>query len=613
MNRRAATLCTAALLIAASAAANVLPIYIEDNHAGTFYWLAQHIDLDQPCTLILFDAHSDASGIFDSDKIRDALRNVTSSQERQALLDRWRQTGGVQCFNWIEPLMPAPIARVIWVPGEKLSAPEIRERTQQATALLDGHLEASPRKSGPLRESYIVSDFDGLQKHLNPNQPLVVTIDLDYFAGLSVAEQATGFERIWNFVIEQSNLRGITFAISRPYLKNADEAHRLLMLALTAALSLPTAQIEFEPFLTVANDHSNLAKKLTARGEKLPVFDLSPAPQELRARILSERQRIVVRHDNLRWQQLLRSWNDEAPQLHLQVKGRQCSTDNVWRIPADEQAEIELTTEPWTAKPEKIEWFALTPKYLRCNLTDLSIDQVGFVANAASHPAWTELLIGHHDSALSITKIDNLFDRQLHCGSLRLRARAVVDGKIRETPVLELRRFLGSGFRAAVTEQFGLPYLFGSGGLAENSNTGPETNLGADCANFVVYALRRQGQRIPWSDPKRLRDHLDLVARSAALGTAKISAEDLNRGAIVHLGTHVAAIMEDQQPVGILDQNDLVAHQLGGTPEILTLGKLLQNRRKNCFDLLSCAAGKARGDTCLWWRRDARSQLRSKD
>ncbi len=56
----------------------VLPVYIEDNHAGTFYWLAQNIDLDQSYTLILFDAHSDASGIFDSDKIRDALRNVAS-------------------------------------------------------------------------------------------------------------------------------------------------------------------------------------------------------------------------------------------------------------------------------------------------------------------------------------------------------------------------------------------------------------------------------------------------------------------------------------------------------------------------------------------------------
>src|SRR5205823_12806599 len=153
MTARALVLCTAALLVAASplpAGASILPIYIEDNHAGTFYWLAQNVDLDQPCTLILFDAHSDASGIFDSDKIREALRKVPSPQDRQVLLDRWRHAGGVQCFNWIEPLMPAPIARVIWVPAEKLSATEISERAQGATALLHGHLEVAPRKSGSL-------------------------------------------------------------------------------------------------------------------------------------------------------------------------------------------------------------------------------------------------------------------------------------------------------------------------------------------------------------------------------------------------------------------------------------------------------------------------------
>ena len=585
MNQRATALCTAALLVVATATAKVLPIYIEDNHAGTFYWLAQKLDLDQPCTLILFDAHSDASGIFDSDNIRNALRNVASSRDRQALLAHWRSNGTVQCFNWIEPLMPAPIARVIWVPAGEFSTSEVDKRKQEATALLDGHLEAAPRKSGSLRESYVVSDFHNLDKHINPNQPLVVTIDLDYFAGLSATEQEIAFARIWNFVIERPNLRAITFAISRPYLKDEDEAYRLLELTLTAVISLPTAQVEFEPFQTVANDHSNLAKELMINGKKLPVFDLAQTPQELRARILSERQRILVGHDTTHWEQLLGTWNDEAPQLHLQVKDRQPSTDKVWRILADQPAEIELVAEPWTTKSEKIEWFALTPKYLRCNLTDLSTDQVGFVANAASRPAWNELPIDYHDSALPISKLDNLFDPQWHCGSLRLRACAVVDGKIRETPVLELRRFIGTGFRSAITEQFGLPYLFGSGELSEDSDTGPETNLGADCANFVVYALRRQGQRVPWSDPKRLREDLDLVTRSATPGTARISAEDLQRGVIVHLGTHVAAVMEDRQPVGILSENDLVAHQLGGAPEILTLGELLKERRKNCFDL----------------------------
>jgi Bacterial capsule synthesis protein PGA_cap len=588
MKQRAAGICFAALLAAASPAATAakdLPIYIEDNHAGTFYWLAKNIDLDKTYTLLLFDAHSDASGIFDSDKIRYALRSVASTQDRQKLLDRWRGKGAVQCFNWIEPLMPAPIEKVIWVPAEKLSASQISERRQQATALLDGHLEAAPRKSGTLREAYVVSDFEHLEKEIERTERLIVTIDLDYFAGLTAAEQEQAFARIWNFVIERPNLCAITFAISRPYLNSEHEADRLLKLALRSAVSLPTARIEFEPFLTVANDHSDLAKKLMMKGEKPPTFDVAQITQELRARILSERKRINVRYDSARWQGLLRTWNDEAPQLHLEVKDREPSTDDVWRIRVDDSAEVQLAVEPWTVKPEKVEWFALTPKFWRCNLTDLSADQVGFVANAAPRPAWNELAIDCHDSVLPMTKIENLFDRQLHCGSVRLRARAVVDGKVRETPVMELRRFTGSGFRAALTEQFGLPYLFGSGQLSEASDTGPETNLGADCANFVVYALRRQGQRIPWSDPKQFRQRLDLIARSTTACALRITAEDLQRGTIVHLGTHVAAVIEDRNPIGILDENDLVAHQLPVAPELVTLGELLRQRGKNRFDL----------------------------
>jgi poly-gamma-glutamate synthesis protein (capsule biosynthesis protein) len=481
--------------------------------------------------------------------------------------------------------MPAPIEKVIWVPAEKLSPSQTREHRLHATALLDGHLEAAPRKSGSLREAYVVSDFEHLEKEINRSERLIITIDLDYFAGLGAGEQEQAFSRIWNFVIERPNVRAITFAISRPYLKSEDDADRLLKLALTSALSLPTAQIEFEPFLTVANDHSNLAKKLMVKGEKPPAFDVAQSTQALRAQILSARERIGVRQNSGRWQQLLRSWEDEAPRLHLEVKNREPSTDNVWRVPANESADIELVVEPWTAKPEKIEWFALAPKFWRCNLTDLSADQVGFVANAAPRPAWNELAIDCHDSVLPMTKIENLFDRQYHCGAVRLRVRAIVEGKVRETSVMELRKFIGSGFRAAVTEQFGLPYLFGSGELSEGSDTGPEANLGADCANFVVYALRRQGQRIPWSDPKQLRQHLNLVARAASPGIAKITAEDLQRGTIVHLGTHVAAVIKDRNPIGILDENDLVAHQLPVAPEIVTLGQLLRQRGKARFDL----------------------------
>src|SRR5215216_2706858 len=119
--------------------------------------------------------------------------------------------------------MPAPIKKVVWVPAENLSASQISEHRQQATALLDGHLEAAPRKSGSLREAYVVSDLEHLEKQIDPNQRLIVTIDLDYFAGLTAAEQEQAFARVWDFVIERPNLRAITFAISRPYLKSEDD------------------------------------------------------------------------------------------------------------------------------------------------------------------------------------------------------------------------------------------------------------------------------------------------------------------------------------------------------------------------------------------------------
>ena len=105
------------------ASSSQLPIYIEDSHAGSFYFLAEHLDLDLPHTLLLFDAHSDASPIFNSDAIRAAIR---SSDGSPAIKDRfrgWREYGKIQCYNWIEPLMPCPLAQVIWVTSASANPP----------------------------------------------------------------------------------------------------------------------------------------------------------------------------------------------------------------------------------------------------------------------------------------------------------------------------------------------------------------------------------------------------------------------------------------------------------------------------------------------------------
>jgi hypothetical protein len=564
------------LIVAASRCAGAgpitLPIYLEDSHAGSFYWLAGQLDLDEEHTLIHFDAHTDASGIYDSDQIRERLRRVSSLEERGELLQRWREKGAIQCYNWIEPLMPAPISNVLWVRRNRVSEREAREQ-------LDGHLEAAPRASGSFRDRYRVVEFDRLRAQLKEAGPIVVTIDLDYFADVPPNRRAAEFERVWKFVVECKNLRAVTIAISRPYLKSDEQADDLVRLALAASLSLPTATIQFEPFATVGNDRSLRAREFQRRKEEVPAFRLANVSKELRALLVANRDRIAVQTNPEDWGRQLEMWEKETPPVRLAVRDHEPSTDRTWRLPAGEDAQIELETD---AAITGIEWVALVPEYGRCNLTDDGSDQTRFAVGAPPRPRWREIKLVGSRRALPLGVA---YPPSRGFGAVRVKARVEMNGRLLETPVIEVRRFAGAGFRAALTEQFGLPYLFGSGELRAGDETGPETGFGADCANFVVYALRRQGYPVPWSNPKQLKKYLEPVAQNLRPGQGKVDAATIDAGLIVHLGSHVAVVMEDRPPLGVLGDGDRVAHQLEGVPEILSLGRLLASRKADRFDL----------------------------
>ena len=338
----------------AAAAPITLPIYIEDSHAGSFYWLAEQLDLDEEYTLIHFDAHSDASAIFDSDKLRERLRRVASLEERRQLLERWRETGVIQCFNWIEPLMPGPIPKMIWVPQRDVAKTKARTLQHEAVDFFDGHLEAAPRGSGSFRERCRVMGFDQLRASLKEDGPVVITIDLDYFAGVPASVQAREFERVWKFVSECRNLRAVTFAISRPLPNGGRAAESLLRLALTASLSLPTATIQFEPS---KRPQRPIAARpgIALAGKGSAGFRADKRFRKLRAILLANRGRITVRTKAAAWEKLLGEWEKEAPAVRLALKNREPSTDNIWRLPVAEEAELELQSEPWDAAIGKIE------------------------------------------------------------------------------------------------------------------------------------------------------------------------------------------------------------------------------------------------------------------
>ena len=189
------------------------------------------------------------------------------------------------------------------------------------------------------------------------------------------------------------------------------------------------------------------------------------------------------------------------------------------------------------------------------------------------------------------------FDPATGLGSLRLSAEIErEDGSRVGTNTLSICRVRGSGFLRGLSEQFNRPYVYGSGLLrAQDGSTGPDTGLGADCTNFLIAGLRRDGWQVPWGNPAQFRRSLEPEAvgavclgldgrargedqQAVALGDAEIA-----QGVFVDFGPHMAALWEDREPRGVLDGNDLVVHQLEGRPEVLPLRELLGRRPSPCF------------------------------
>jgi len=146
-------------------------------------------------------------------------------------------------------------------------------------------------------------------------------------------------------------------------------------------------------------------------------------------------------------------------------------------------------------------------------------------------------------------------------------------------PPIEIRIRNRDGFLGSLSECFGMPYVFGVGGVETGDLSGVETGWGSDCANFLIHAWRRNGRSLSWGDPSRLRSQLSLKAKDlSAEDRPEISQEEIEAGIAIDFGSHVAAVWEDREPLGVLDGDDLVAHHLGGFPEIVPLKNLTATR-----------------------------------
>ncbi|MEZ5326370.1 MAG: CapA family protein [Verrucomicrobiales bacterium] len=561
-----------------------LSIYLADNHARTFDFLARNCSLDEPHALLLIDAHSDASRLGTADDIRDGLRQVISLAERRRRIDGWVDNGSVQAFNWIEPLMPRPIDHVCWVPGASLTSQEIDAFESEAREQLDANLDHRPRADGAFAARFRVTDLAHLGELDLGGIPVIASIDLDYFAGLAVDKLDASFQDVWEAVLAIPDLRYVTFAISRPWLTDDAEAHRLLELALRAVLTIDNANVQFEPFATEGPDRSENAKSLLREGMLPPRYDIETAPSTLRHLLRDSRSRLVVEHDTGRFDALLDQWRGGQPEFQVVLDGVQPSADGIVRVSTDLQTPLRVVAPPGIAI-ERVRWLASEPEHAVYNVLPGLLSGKEFTGDAATgFVRRKERLIaeieGDDQWAAPVWKA--LADDETGWGEIQLRAMvAWMDaasgrGETPAPPVILRLSPAGIGeFRTALAEQFNRPYVFGAGFFARGDLTGPEAGDGNDCANFLIAAMRRTGRPVSWGNPAQLRPWLKVWSQGIRpADLAAIPDGALEAGYIVHFGNHATALWQDRPPLGKLDANDILAHHLGGKPELISFGDL---------------------------------------
>lgn len=127
-----------------------------------------------------------------------------------------------------------------------------------------------------------------------------------------------------------------------------------------------------------------------------------------------------------------------------------------------------------------------------------------------------------------------------------------------------------------LTELYGQPYIWASAGITDASHQS-ERLEGADCADFVVYGMRRLGKNIAYTWTGGLPDLTKLLG-AGTRGTDGIYRDKAGTpipsgkpGDILLFPRHVGVLVEDRGTIGVLDDKDVIVHALFDTPHELAI------------------------------------------
>jgi hypothetical protein len=173
-------------------------------------------------------------------------------------------------------------------------------------------------------------------------------------------------------------------------------------------------------------------------------------------------------------------------------------------------------------------------------------------------------------------------------GTMRYQIEVIQAGRTIASAGIDARRGRGAGgltddvhrislrrddtYLGYLTELYGQPYIWASAGTTNRSHQS-ERLEGCDCADFVVYGRRRMGEDVPYTWTGQLPEVSRLLAKGNR-DTDGVFRDARGKplpftgvGDLILFPRHVGVLTVDREPLGILDDGDLMMHSLFDTPK----------------------------------------------
>ena len=346
----------------------------------------------------------------------------------------------------------------------------------------------------------------------------------------------------------------------------------------------------------LADDRSLRAKEYRAHGKEVPSFDLAKSSPELRALLLACAQ--TGSQSGTRASGGIRSsirGQRKRPQFNSRSRitsHRPTTSGGSVRRP---RGAIKLQTTPWYTQADRVEWIVEQPAVLRCNLVATRSDENGFAHGAPPRPRWRDV---------TLERASRTPCRSTHYRSSSIREPAAVQCAfaparrlvtvVRETPVMEIRRVARKRHSGGIARAIRPAVSFWQRRFARWLDHRSGDGLGRRLREFphLCIAPTRRAHAVVRSEAAAPTPAARCGRCLASRPEQPSIARDIEGGVFIHLDSHVAAMMEDRPPLGVIDARDVVAHQLEGAPELLELGELLERRGRST---LRCPANAGEG------------------